>query len=108
MLLHLTPVTLKTERTTVEHHSVLKLIGRICASICANLKSEIRTSGPAVALVLAEGWLINAEVVQPLSACEAEAVRLLYCPAYKRKWFTRKESGEQGISPAAMPVRRVA
>jgi hypothetical protein len=69
---------------------VLKLIGRIRAEHLSELKRELRTGGPGVALDLAELSLVDLEVVRFLSGCESEGIHLLNCSAYIRKWIDKE------------------
>jgi len=83
-------VTLKIERTLIEHGTTIKLIGRIRAEHLAELRGQIAASAPS-ALELKEVTLVDAEAVRFLSACESEGIHLQHCSAYIREWIVREQ-----------------
>jgi anti-anti-sigma regulatory factor len=83
-------VTLKIEKTLVEHGTSIKLIGRIRAEHLSELKAQISASVPKVVLELGEVFLVDADAVRFLGNCESEGIQLLNCSAYIRKWIDRE------------------
>ena len=91
-----TTVTLKIEKLADEHHTTLKLIGRIRAEHFAELRRQIAASAPSV-LELGEVSLVDADAVRFLITCESEGIQLLNCSAYIREWIVReRESAVKG------------
>jgi hypothetical protein len=91
-----TIVTLKIEELAHEHHTTLKLIGRIRAEHLAELRRQIAASIPSV-LELGEVSLVAADAVRFLITCESEGIQLLNCSAYIREWIVReRESAIKG------------
>jgi anti-anti-sigma regulatory factor len=83
-------VTLKIEKSLVEHGATIKLIGRIRAEDVSELKAQIPASVPKVVLELAEVSLVDADAVRFLSNCELEGIQLLNCSPYIREWIIRE------------------
>jgi len=83
-------VTLKIEKTLIEHGTTIKLIGRIRAEDISELKAQISASVPKVVLELGEVSLLDVDAVRFLGNCESEGIQLLNCPAYIRKWIDRE------------------
>jgi anti-anti-sigma regulatory factor len=82
-------VTLKIEKTLVEHGTTIKLIGRIRAEDVSELKAQISASVPKV-VDLGEVSLVDVDAVRFLGNCESEGIQLLNCLAYIRKWIDRE------------------
>jgi anti-anti-sigma regulatory factor len=83
-------VTLKIEKTLVEHGTAIRLIGRIRAEDVSELKAQISASVPKVVLELGEVSLVDVDAVRFLGNSESEGIQLLNCPAYIRKWIDRE------------------
>ena len=83
-------MTLKIEKTLIEHGTTIKLIGRIRAEDISELKAQISASVPKVVLELGEVSLLDVDAVRFLGNCESEGIQLLNCPAYIRKWIDRE------------------
>ena len=83
-------MTLKIEKTLVEHGTTIKLIGRIRAEDVSELKAQISASVPKVVLELGEVSLVDVDAVRFLGNCESEGIQLLNCSAYIRKWIDRE------------------
>ena len=83
-------MTLKIEKTLVEHGTTIKLIGRIRAEHINELRAQISASVPKVVLELGEVSLVDADAVRFLGSCESEGILLLNCPAYICKWIVRE------------------
>jgi anti-anti-sigma regulatory factor len=85
-----TGVTLKIEKTLVEHGTTIKLIGRIRAEHLSELKAQISASVSKVVLELGEVSLVDADAVRFLGSCESDGIQLLNCSAYIREWIVRE------------------
>ena len=85
-------MTLKIEKTLVEHGTTIKLIGRIRAEDVSELKAQISASVPKVVLELGEVSLVDVDAVRFLGNCESEGIQLLNCSAYIRKWIDRERA----------------
>ena len=83
-------MTLKIEKTLVEHGTTIKLIGRIRAEDVSELKAQISASVPKVVLELGEVSLVDVDAVRFLGNCESEGIQLLNCSAYIREWIVRE------------------
>jgi anti-anti-sigma regulatory factor len=83
-------VTLKIEKTLVEHGTTIKLIGRIRAEHLGELKAQVSASKPKIVLDLGEVSLVDADAVRFLDSCESEGIRLLNCSPYIREWIVRE------------------
>jgi anti-anti-sigma regulatory factor len=83
-------VTLKIEKTLVEHGTTIKLIGRIRAEDVSELKAQISASVPKVVVDLGEVSLVDVDAVRFLGNCESEGIQLLNCSAYIREWIDRE------------------
>jgi anti-anti-sigma regulatory factor len=80
-------VTLRIEERSDGQRPVLRLSGRIRSEHLDELKAQIRSKGPAVALDLEEVTLVDVGTVQFLGLCEADGIELLHCAPYIRKWI---------------------
>jgi len=83
-------VTLKIEKTLVEHGTTIKLIGRIRAEHLSELKAQISASVSKVVLELGEVSLVDSDAVKFLGNCESEGIQLLNCSPYIREWIVRE------------------
>jgi anti-anti-sigma regulatory factor len=83
-------VTLKIEKTLVEHGTTIKLIGRIRAEHLSELKAQVSASKPKIVLDLGEVSLVDADAVRFLGSCESEGIQLLKCSPYIREWIVRE------------------
>jgi translation initiation factor IF-1 len=70
-------VTLKIEKTLVEHGTTIKLIGRIRAEHLSEIKAQVSASKPKIVLDLGEVLLVDADAVRFLGSCESESIQLL-------------------------------
>jgi anti-anti-sigma regulatory factor len=82
-------VTLKIEKTLVEHGTTIKLIGRIRAEHLSELKAQVSASVPKVLLDLGEVSLVDSDAVRFLGDCESDGIQLLNCSLYIREWIVR-------------------
>lgn len=85
-------MTLKIEKTLVEHGTTIKLIGRIRAEDVSELNAQISASVPKVVLKIGEVSLVDVDAVRFLGNCESEGIQLLNCSAYIRKWIDRERA----------------
>jgi anti-anti-sigma regulatory factor len=83
-------VTLKIEKTLVEHGTTIKLIGRIRAEHLSELKAQISASVSKVVLELGEVSLVDSDAVKFLGNCESDGIQLLNCSSYIREWIVRE------------------
>ena len=83
-------MTLKIEKTLVEHGTTIKLIGRIRAEHLSELKAQISASVSKVVLELGEVSLVDSDAVRFRGNCESEGIQLLNCSAYIREWIVRE------------------
>jgi anti-anti-sigma regulatory factor len=83
-------VTLKIEKTLVEHGTTIKLIGRIRAEHLSELKAQVSASKPKIVLDLGEVSLVDADAVRFLGSCESEGIQLLKCSPYIREWIVSR------------------
>lgn len=83
-------MTLKIEKTLVEHGTTIKLIGRIRAEHLSELKAQVSASKPKIVLDLGEVSLVDADAVRFLGSCESEGIQLLKCTPYIREWIVRE------------------
>ena len=80
-------MTLRIEERSDGQRPVLRLSGRIRSEHLDELKAQIRSKGPAVALDLEEVTRVDVGTVQFLGLCEADGIELLHCAPYIRKWI---------------------
>lgn len=83
-------MTLRIEKTSDVHGSVVRLSGRLAAEHRAELVEQIASSTARIALDLEEVTLVDLDVVQFLARCEGAGMELLHCPAYIREWISRE------------------
>jgi len=80
-------VTLRIVTTAGRQWTTVKLIGRIQTEHLSEVRAQLDTIGGSLVLDLREVSLVNLDVVQLLSRCEAEGIQLLNCPTYIRRWI---------------------
>ena len=80
-------MTLRIETTPGHQWTIVKLIGRIQTEHLSELRAQLDAIGGSIVLNLGDLALVNLEVVRFLSTCESEAIQLLNCPTYIRKWI---------------------
>ncbi|MFZ0676154.1 hypothetical protein [Candidatus Binatus sp.] len=83
-------MTLKIEKTLVEHGTTIKLIGRIRAKHLNELKAQVSASKPKIVLDLGEVSIVDADAVRFLGSCESDGIQLLNCSPYIREWIVRE------------------
>ena len=85
-------MTLRIEKTSDGHGTVVRLSGRLAAEHRAELVEQIASSTARIALDLEEVTLVDIDVVQFLARCEAAGTELLHCPPYIREWISRENA----------------
>ena len=71
--------------------TTLTVSGRIGAEQLPELRRSVdEERGRHVVLDLVEVGLVDVEAVRFLVQCEAQAVRIVRCPAYVREWIARE------------------
>ena len=85
-------MTLRIEKASDGHGTTIRLIGRMRAENLDALDEQIRETGPAITLDLAEVTLVDVEIVRFLGACEARGATLLNCSPYIRDWIGKERS----------------
>ena len=83
-------MTLKIERISGKRRTRIRLSGAFQSEHLDQVKAEIESGGPRVALDLEEVDLVDVEGVRFLNACEAEGISVLYCSPYIREWMFRE------------------
>ena len=83
-------MTLKIEKTLVDHGTTIKLIGRIRAEHLSELKAQVSASKPKIVLDLGEVSIVDVDAVRFLGNCESEGIQLLNCSPYIREWIVRE------------------
>jgi len=84
---------LKIQRSMKAGSVRFALSGRVDTEHVAELQRLIDEDAQrgAITLDLREVRLVDREAVDFLARCEANGVRLRYCPAYLRQWITTAE-----------------
>lgn len=85
-------MTIRIERTSKDHKTVLRLSGELVSSYRQALLAEIQCSKNSIALDLEEVTLVDLEMVQLLVRCEASGIETLNCPPYVREWMSRERN----------------
>ena len=80
-------MTLRIETISGSKRTIVKLIGRIQTEHLSELRAQLDAIAGSIVLDLGEVSLVNLDVVQFLSTCESQGIRLLNCPAYIRRWI---------------------
>ncbi len=83
-------MTLKIEKTLVDHGTTIKLIGRIRAEHLSELKAQVSASKPKIVLDLGEVSIVDVDAVRFLGSCESDGIQLLHCSPYIREWIVRE------------------
>jgi hypothetical protein len=88
-------MTLRIGRISGRRGTRIRLSGEFRAEHIDQVKAELRSGGPPVALDLNEVDLVDVECIRFLNACEAGGISALRCSPYIRAWMSR-ERGEKG------------
>jgi anti-anti-sigma regulatory factor len=84
-------MTLKIERISDGRSATIRLIGRMSAEHLEELRAQINSSGPKLALDLEEVSLVDLEVVRFLGICQLDGLELLHCSPYIRNWIAKEQ-----------------
>src|SRR5215831_11437287 len=84
-------MTLRIQKGSDDHNTIVRLSGRLVASHRRALAEQIESSTETIVLDLEEVTLVDLDIVQFLAICEAAgSVELLHCPPYIREWISRE------------------
>jgi hypothetical protein len=81
---------LKIENIAGRHHTIIRLIGRLCAESLGELRAQIETARPGAILEMDQVTLVDVEVVRFLCECEARGIKLRRCSPYIHEWITQE------------------
>src|SRR5205814_6743621 len=84
------PLTLRIERTSGRRRTRIRLSGEFRTDHIDQVKAELRSARPPVALDLAEVGLVDVECIRFLNRCEADGIPAQHCSPYVRKWMSRE------------------
>jgi hypothetical protein len=88
------PMTWRIERASAQGRTTIRLIGRVQSEYLAELKTQIESPEPHLALDLEEVTLVDVGVVRFLLACEESGIELLHCSPYIRQWMASERPGQ--------------
>jgi len=83
-------MTLKIDRISGRRRTRVRLSGALRSEHLDQVKAEIESGGPRVALDLEEVDLVDVEGIRFLNACEADGISVLNCSPYIREWMLRE------------------
>ena len=83
-------MTIRIEKTTDGHKTILRLSGELVSSHRQAMLDEIDGTNNSIALDLEEVTLVDLDIVQLLVGSEAQGIELLNCPSYIREWISRE------------------
>jgi predicted metal-binding protein len=84
-------MTLRIERSTRLRFTVFTLSGRMEAAQVRELKELLDRDYRNIILDLRDVRLADRDAVRFLRGCEADGMKLEYCPAYVREWMDREK-----------------
>ena len=87
-------MTLRIEKTTDRHKTIIRLNGRLQSEHLDELKMQVNGEQSPIALDLEGVTLVDIEVVRFLNACDKSGVELLHCWPYIREWMIRENARE--------------
>ena len=90
-------MTLRIELISGRRSTRIRLSGEFRAGHIDQVKAELRSARPPVALDLAEVGLVDVECIQFLNACEADGIPAQQCSPYVRKWMSRERGEKERI-----------
>jgi anti-anti-sigma regulatory factor len=88
-------MTLRIERVSEGHSTMIRLIGRMRAEHLEELQAQINSSGQKPILDLAEVSLVDLEVVRFLGMRQLQGVELRHCSPYIKDWITKERVSTQ-------------
>ena len=91
-------MTLRIERISGRRRARIRLCGEFRTEHIDQVKAELRSGGPRVALDLDEVDLVDIESVRFLNACESAGVSILHCSPYIRELMLH-ERGRPNAQP---------
>jgi hypothetical protein len=83
-------MTLRIERVSQGHRTLLRLIGRVGSEHLGELRTQIAPCGPNLVIDLEEISLIDVEAVRFLVACEKDGAVISNASPYVREWMSRE------------------
>ena len=83
-------MTMRIERDSDRHGTVIRLIGRIQSEHLQELKAQMGSDVPRIAFDMAGVTLVDVDVVRFLGTCEAEGIEVIHCSPYIREWILRE------------------
>ena len=91
-------MTLKIRRIAGKRKTRICLSGQLRCAQIGQVKSEVESAGPRVALDLGEVDLVDIDAVRFLNACELAGVSILHCSQYIREWMLQERSRPKDTS----------
>jgi hypothetical protein len=85
-------MTLKIKWVAGKRKTRICLSGQLRCEHIGQVKSEVESAGPRVALDLGEVDLVDIDAVRFLNACESAGVSILHCSPYIREWMLQERS----------------
>ena len=83
-------MTLRIERASDNHRTLLRLIGRVGSEHLGELRVQIAPCGPNLVIDLEEVNLVDVEAVRFLVACEKDGAVISNASPYIREWMSRE------------------
>jgi hypothetical protein len=84
-------MTLRIEKDSDGHGTVVRLIGRVRSEHLQELKAQIGSDVPRIAFDMAGVTLVDVDVVRFLGTCETQGIEVIHCPPYIREWILREQ-----------------
>jgi anti-anti-sigma regulatory factor len=84
-------MTLKIEKSSEGHRTIIRLIGRIESEHLDELKVQMKGTGTNTVLDLDEVTLVDVNVIRFLGTCKAQGLEILHCSPYIREWMIREQ-----------------
>jgi anti-anti-sigma regulatory factor len=88
-------MTLKIEKYSDGHSTMIRLIGRMRAEHLEELQAQLKDCGSSVALDLEEISLVDVDVVRFLGACQAQGITVIHCSPYIVDWIAKEQGREK-------------
>jgi len=88
-------MTLRIEKASDGHSTIIRLIGRMRAEHLDELKAQIKDDASGIELDLEEVILVDVDVVRFLGMCQAEGIRLINCSPYIENWIDKERNREE-------------
>lgn len=80
----------RIETISDEDGTLLRLIGRIGSDRLEEMRQQIRSCQPVVALDLDQVDLVDVDTVRFLGDAERAGIELRNCPPFVREWISRE------------------